>query len=192
MLAVARRVAPDIEWREGDATALPLQTGEAFDVVTCQQGLQFVPDKAAAAWQLRRVLTTNGRLAVSTWRPDDDFTVLRELRRVAERHVGIIDDRRHSFGEPGPIEELLRAAGFRDLWSQTQTRTIRFSDGAGFCRLNAMALVGMGAAAKDLDDDERERLVDAIVRDSNPIITAHSDNMGFSYDIATNLTTARD
>jgi ubiquinone/menaquinone biosynthesis C-methylase UbiE len=190
MLAVARRVAPEIQWREGSATALPLQKEEAFDVVTCQQGLQFVADKAAAARELHRALAPKGRLAVSTWRRDDDFTVLRELRRVAEHHVGMIDDRRHSFGEPGPIEELLRDVDFRDVRSQTQTRTIRFSDGALFCRLNAMALVGMGAAAKDLNDDERERLVDAIVLDSGPIITAHSGAMGFTYDIATNVTTA--
>jgi ubiquinone/menaquinone biosynthesis C-methylase UbiE len=32
MLAVARAAAPGIDWREGNATALPLQDGEQFDV----------------------------------------------------------------------------------------------------------------------------------------------------------------
>src|SRR5437016_12184300 len=41
MLAVARAVAPSIDWREGNASALPLHDGEQFDVVVCQQGLQF-------------------------------------------------------------------------------------------------------------------------------------------------------
>ena len=49
MLAVARAAAPAIDWREGDAARLPLGEGEAFDVVVCQQGLQFFPDKPAAA-----------------------------------------------------------------------------------------------------------------------------------------------
>jgi ubiquinone/menaquinone biosynthesis C-methylase UbiE len=40
MLAVARAVAPNIDWRKGNATALPLNDGEQFDVVVCQQGLQ--------------------------------------------------------------------------------------------------------------------------------------------------------
>ena len=41
MLAVARTVAPEIDWREGDVSALPVADGERFDVVLCQQGLQF-------------------------------------------------------------------------------------------------------------------------------------------------------
>ncbi|TJW75951.1 MAG: methyltransferase domain-containing protein, partial [Mesorhizobium sp.] len=36
MLAVARGVAPDIDWRAGNALALPLGDGEQFDVVVCQ------------------------------------------------------------------------------------------------------------------------------------------------------------
>src|SRR5262245_3011729 len=39
MIAVARSAAPDIEWYEGDAAALPFGSG-AFDLVLCQQGLQ--------------------------------------------------------------------------------------------------------------------------------------------------------
>ena len=56
MLAVAARVAGETgaEWIEGDATAMPFQDA-AFDVVTCQQGLQFFPDRAAGAGELRRV-----------------------------------------------------------------------------------------------------------------------------------------
>ncbi len=56
MLAVARRVAPTIDWREGDASALPLRGDEQFDVVLCQQGFQFFQDRAAAARQMRRAL----------------------------------------------------------------------------------------------------------------------------------------
>jgi len=67
MLAVARAVAPSIDWREGNAGALPLHRGEQFDIVVCQQGLQFFPDKPAAAGEMRRALTRGGRLAVSTW-----------------------------------------------------------------------------------------------------------------------------
>jgi ubiquinone/menaquinone biosynthesis C-methylase UbiE len=62
MLAVARQVAADIDWREGDAGALPLRDDEQFDVVVCQQGLQFFPDRAAAAREMHRALA-----AVADW-----------------------------------------------------------------------------------------------------------------------------
>ncbi len=50
MLDVARSLpAPAgarIDWHEGSALALPFPS-EAFDLVLCQQGLQFFPDRAA-------------------------------------------------------------------------------------------------------------------------------------------------
>jgi ubiquinone/menaquinone biosynthesis C-methylase UbiE len=191
MLAVARGLAPGIEWREGDASALPLHEHERFDVIVCQQGLQFFPDKAVAASELRRALAAGGRLAVSTWRPDEEFPLLRELRRVAERHVGPIVDRRHSFGEAGPLETVLRNAGFRDVRSKTVSRTIRFDDGSVFVRLNAMALVGMSAVAKEMDDEDRERIVATITGDSIDVVRPYTDGYRLAFDLGANVATAR-
>jgi SAM-dependent methyltransferase len=190
MLAVARGVAPDIDWREGDAQALPLRDDEVFDVVVCQQGLQFFPDKPAAVGQMRRALAPGGRLAVSTWRPDEELPVLRELRRVAERHVGAIEDRRHSYGEAEPLDALLRDAGFGDVRLTVESRTIRFEDGSVFVRLNAMALVGMSPAAKDLADAERAQVMAAIERDSMDVVRPHTDATGFAYELRANVATA--
>jgi ubiquinone/menaquinone biosynthesis C-methylase UbiE len=190
MLAVAHRIAPDVEWREGNATDLPLRLDEQFDVVCCQQGFQFLPDRMEAARQFRRALASNGRLGVSTWRPDDESEVLRALREIAERYVGPIDDRRHSLGDPAPLEAVLREVGLRDVRSRTQSRTIRFQDGAAFVRLNAMALIGMSAAAKDLTDSDRERLLGTVVRESAALIADHTDASGFAYTLGANVTTA--
>ena len=190
MLAVARRMTADIDWREGDASALPLHDNEQFDVIVCQQGLQFFQDKPAAARQMRRALAARGRLAVSAWRPDEEFPLLRDLRRVAERHAGAIIDRRHSFGEAGPLEALFRDAGFRDVRSKTVSRAIRFADGSVFVRLNAMALVGMSAASKEMGDEEREQMMAAIVRDSAEVVRPHTDETGFAFDLSANVVTA--
>jgi ubiquinone/menaquinone biosynthesis C-methylase UbiE len=189
MLAVARRVA-GIDWREGDAGALPLHDNEQFDVVVCQQGLQFFADRTAAARQMHRALAAHGRLAVSTWRPDDEIPLLRELRRVAERHVGPIVDRRHSFGQAGPLEALLRDAGFREVRSKTLSRSIRFSDGSVFVRLNAIALVGM-SAAKAMGDAERERIVGAITRDSADVARRRTDDARLAFELSANVATAK-
>ncbi|HET8692179.1 MAG TPA: methyltransferase domain-containing protein [Steroidobacteraceae bacterium] len=190
MLAVARRLAPAIDWREGDAGALPLRDGEAFDVVLCQQGFQFFPDIAAAARQAHRALAKGGRLGVSTWRPDEEFPVLRELRAIAERHLGPVADRRHSLGDPAPLEAALRQAGFRDIRSKRLSRTLRFTDGTVFARLNAMALVSMSQPGSTLDEAGRQRLVAAIVGDSAGLVRSHTDAAGFALDLGTNVVLA--
>jgi ubiquinone/menaquinone biosynthesis C-methylase UbiE len=190
MLAVARAVGAGIDWREGDAGKLPLRDNEQFDVVICQQGLQFFPDKPAAAREMRRALADGGRVAVSTWRSDEELPLLRELRRIAERHVGSVTDRRHSFGEPGAVQALLRDAGFHDVASKTVSRTIRFADGSVFVRMNAMAMAGMSKACEGLGGDERARIVEEIIRDSADVVRAATDEGGFAFEIAATVATA--
>ena len=191
MLAVARAVAPSIDWREGNVNALPLGDSEQFDVVVCQQGLQFFPDKAAAARELRRALGPNGRLAVSTWRALDDIPIFRELHRVAEHHVGPIVDQRHAFGDAALLATLLREAGVRDVDVKTMARTIRFDDASVFVRLNTMALVGMSAASKGMAEDERGRAVDAIVNDSADVVSPYTDGARLAFEISSNVATGR-
>ncbi len=48
------------------AGALPLSDA-AFDLVLCQQGLQFFADKLGATREMRRVLAPGGRVALSVW-----------------------------------------------------------------------------------------------------------------------------
>jgi ubiquinone/menaquinone biosynthesis C-methylase UbiE len=191
MLAVARAVAPDVEWRSGNAMDLPLKDGEQFDVVVCQQGLQFFADKAAAVAQMRRALADGGRLAVSTWRSDSEIPFFRELREVAERHLDAIIDGRHSFGEAAPLEALLRNGGFREVQSRTISRTIRFDDDGPILRLNTMALVGMSAKGKTLDDQQRGQVVDAVMNESAPVLKRYADGSGLAFELSTNLATAK-
>lgn len=190
MLAVARRADSSIDWREGDAGALPLREGEQFDVVLCQQGFQFFRDPAAAARQAHRALAKGGRIGASTWRPDEESALLHQLRRVAERHLGPIVDGRHRMGEAGPLEDLLREAGFRDVRSKRVSRTVRFDDAALFVRLNAVALIGMVPASKSFSDEERDRIVAAIERDSAELVRVYTDEAGVAYDLGANFVLA--
>lgn len=191
MLAVARAVAPSVEWREGNAGALPLNEGEQFDVVICQQGLQFFPDKLAAAAQMRRALAKGGRLAVTTWLSDDEVPFFRELRQVAERHLGAIADQRYSYGDPALLAGLLREAGFHDVRLRRLSRTIRFDEGAPFVRLNTMALVGMSAVGKAMNDQERQGVVDSIVSESVCVLQPYTDGSRLAFELSSNLATAK-
>lgn len=64
----AARQGPDarLTWRQADALALPFEDG-AFDVVCCQFGAMFFPDRVAGFSEARRVLKPGGRFLFSVW-----------------------------------------------------------------------------------------------------------------------------
>jgi ubiquinone/menaquinone biosynthesis C-methylase UbiE len=68
MLAVARANDDLVDWEQASADQLPF-SGGMFDVVTCQQGMQFFPDPGAAVMEAERVLALDGRLVASVWAP---------------------------------------------------------------------------------------------------------------------------
>lgn len=61
-VGTARRV----EWRQADAMSLPFDDG-AFDAVVCQFGVMFLPDKAKAYSEARRVLKPRGAFVFNVW-----------------------------------------------------------------------------------------------------------------------------
>jgi ubiquinone/menaquinone biosynthesis C-methylase UbiE len=87
MLTVARRVRPDLDWRQGDAASLPFPD-DSFDVVLCQSGLMFVPDAAAAVGEMARVVRPGGRVAAQVWSSLDRQTAIRPLADAVARNAG--------------------------------------------------------------------------------------------------------
>lgn len=64
--AAATGTVRPVEWRQADAQQLPFDD-HAFDVVACQFGAMFFPDKGGAFAEARRVLRPGGRLFFSVW-----------------------------------------------------------------------------------------------------------------------------
>ena len=64
----ASRQGPDsrIAWRQADAMALPFENA-AFDLVCCQFGAMFFPDRPSAYREARRVLKPGGHFLFSVW-----------------------------------------------------------------------------------------------------------------------------
>ena len=55
-----------IEWKQADALALPFED-QTFDVVVCQFGAMFFPDKVQGYREALRVLKPGGRFFFSVW-----------------------------------------------------------------------------------------------------------------------------
>src|SRR5829696_3287152 len=68
MIAKARSIEPELDWRVGNAMALPFADG-SFDLVLCQVMRHFAADHMAALREVRRVLSLGGRFLVSSYGP---------------------------------------------------------------------------------------------------------------------------
>jgi SAM-dependent methyltransferase len=65
-----RIAAVDVDWHEGDAEQIPFPD-RAFDAVISQFAHMFAPRPDVAIGEMRRVLKPGGRVAFSTWPPDE-------------------------------------------------------------------------------------------------------------------------
>ena len=189
MLAVARSVDASIDWREGNAVSLPVGADERFTVLTCHQGLQFMPDKPAAIREMRRVLSPGGRIAIATWCALENVPGMLEINAIAERHVGRIVDSRHSFGDAGALKRLLVDAGLNRVNVDTHTHDVQFADGPLFARLNAMAVIGMSEKGKAMSEAERGELAGRIAADSGEAIARATKAGIFVLPLTTNIAT---
>jgi ubiquinone/menaquinone biosynthesis C-methylase UbiE len=189
MLAVARDIEPGIDWRQGDAAALPVGRGEQFDRVLCQQGIQFFSDRAAAVRELKRVTAPGGLLLAAVWCSTQTMPVFESLQRIAERHVGSILDQRYAYGDAQALKRLLTDGGFRDVRVDEVSLVSRFPDGAEFVRMNAMALVGMSNA--QLPDQERGRLLETIVVESMDAVRPYLEGATLVCEFRSNIAAAR-
>ena len=114
--AAAAGTARPVEWREADALQLPC-SDEVFDVVVCQFGVMFFPDKARAFAETRRVLRSSGRFIFNVWDRIDqnDFadTVTRAVGTLfpddPPRFLARIP---HGYHDPSVIARDLARGGF--------------------------------------------------------------------------------
>jgi ubiquinone/menaquinone biosynthesis C-methylase UbiE len=191
MLGVARGIDATIEWREGNATALPVLADEQFSIVTCHQGLQFVPDKAGAVREMRRVLRPGGRAVVGTWLSIEDIPFVRDLDQIARKELGPFTDSRHSFGDGKALAALVTENAFHDVTMETVSHDVKMTDGPFFARMNAMAVVGMSPKGKPLDEAGRAQLAGEIATRSLEVVKRYTQDGTLTFSLTTNIATAR-
>jgi len=182
MIAKARAVAPDIEWHEGNAMALPF-ADRSFDVVFSQQMLQFVPDRALAIREIRRVLKPGGRLIASTWRSRPEQPFFEALGQVIEKHLGAGNDKRFSLDGETLRAELL-ASGFTNVALETCSLVDRYREFP--VRASALASSNL----EGMPEAEKEAKINAVVADSDAVLAQFAVDGGYAAKSITNVVIA--
>ena len=147
-LEVARKRADQesvrVTWREGSGEALPFRAPE-FELVTCQQGLQFMTDRAKATREMRRVLVPGGRAVLSCWLPVAQQGAYAAIEDVASKQLATPRETSSPIDHE-TLNKLLADAKFFAIQIETVTRQVRVPDPARFAALSLAWLTGASAS----------------------------------------------
>jgi ubiquinone/menaquinone biosynthesis C-methylase UbiE len=129
-------------WRQADAMALPFED-ESFDIVVCQFGVMFFPDKPAAYREARRVLRAGGRFLFDVWGSieNNDFAdvITSAVAQLFQNNPPDFFPRvPHGYCDEGLIRRHLKTAEFSEVSMQIVQHTSRAASALqtaiGFCQ----------------------------------------------------------
>src|SRR6195952_2075975 len=129
----ASQQAPDsrIKWRQADALALPFENA-AFDLVCCQFGAMFFPDRSSAYREAKRVLRPGGHLLFNVWDrieenvfADDVTNALAQI--FPNDPPRFLARTPHGYHDTALIRSDLEAAGFSRVVIETRAEQSRAS-----------------------------------------------------------------
>jgi len=198
MLATARKFPVEegaaIEWRAGDAAEVDLPAG-SVDLITCQQGLQFFPDRAAALRHFRNLLAPGGRLCLAAWRSLEHHPLWRAMCEIEARHLEPLGIPREdivapfSLGEDGAIEQMLDEGSFSLVRMEHHTVQGRFPR-KGFVARNEGAYAAVIPAFAE-DPAAFEAFVAAVENDAGPLLDTFFEGAFVCFDMPTHLALAK-
>jgi SAM-dependent methyltransferase len=127
MLAVAREKAPEIEWLQAPAEALPL-ADNSCDVAVSQFGLMYFEDKEGALGEMMRVLRPGGNLAVVVWDKLENSPGYAAEDQLFQRLLGdeAADEVPYSLGDKQVLKGLFADADIPDAEIRTCEGKARF------------------------------------------------------------------
>ena len=134
MIDVARQSAEkqgksQIQWQQGNAAELPFDDN-SFDVVLCQQGVQFFPNIVNTFREIHRVLVFKGRFICTVWGSIEGNPYFVTMANVLGRTLGPqLEAGVHNAFEKSYsnlYEKALREAGFAETFQSTMTKTVSY------------------------------------------------------------------
>jgi ubiquinone/menaquinone biosynthesis C-methylase UbiE len=196
MLAIARTrsaAATSIEWHEGSAEALPFPDA-SFDVVLCQQGVQFFPNRVAALREMRRVLVPGGKLWLSVWRAMQYnlfFTTLADaIARHVSAQVAAASGGPFMLGDAEELRAVVTEAGFHDVRVRIAMRLVRWPQAdesiLAPIHLFRMLATPAGSPVEALDEATNT----ALLKDVRAALQSYTDDEGLAVPSETHFVSA--
>ncbi|HEU4705024.1 MAG TPA: class I SAM-dependent methyltransferase [Sphingomicrobium sp.] len=166
-VAASRIRSRKVRFEQADAQSLPFADA-SFDLVVCQFGIMFVPDKVAANAEARRVLAQGGRYLLVVWdRVERNLATSAVGEAVAQLFpddsATFYDRIPFRYHDPAIIEHDLLAAGFDDIAFETVALRSRARSAAeaakGLCQGSPMRTeiekLGPGALERSTEAAEQ-------------------------------------
>ncbi len=144
----ARRALPNVTLRQADALELPFAES-SFDLVVCQFGAMFFPDKVAGGAEARRVLRDGGSYLLAIWdaierNPMTELTQQIMVEEFPDNPPMFMARGPFGYHDPEWIKRDLDAAGFDRVSIDTvafESRSASAQDAAhGLCYGSPMRL----------------------------------------------------
>lgn len=162
----------DVTFQQADALDLPFEDGN-FDVVVCQFGVMFYPDKVKGHAEARRVLRDGGAYVLAIW---DRLERNPASKIVNDTLASLYPDDPPSFlartpfgyADPQAIERDLRGAGFNDI----AIDTVELEGAPVSARDAATGLVAgcpLAAEVQERNPDGLQGAVDAVADALGPL-----------------------
>jgi SAM-dependent methyltransferase len=186
MLAVARRLRPELEWRQADVAELPFPDN-SFDVVLCQAGLMFFPDADQAIREMARVVRPDGVVGLQVWDRLEAQPGYQPFTDVAARHAGpeAIDLMGVYFvwGDVDELGALVQGSGLDVTALRTLSTLMPFDSIDEFVKAEVEAT----PLAEQLDDDAYRR----ILEDSREALASFRTEAGVEIPVSGHVVTAK-
>jgi ubiquinone/menaquinone biosynthesis C-methylase UbiE len=174
--ARAQAEGADISCHQGNMEALPFPDG-AYDLVTCQQGLQFVSDRAAAVHEMRRVLVDGGRAVVACWTAVERQPLFAEFAPIIERHAGAgAFNAPYALSNADELRGLFPTAGFAEVAVETVSKTVRFPQPERYIAMSVGGVFAAFPSLQQLSAEERARMTAALSADLDPVARRHIED----------------